>query len=337
MNTPTATRRLLGSVFLAASLVVSLSACGVTGTATVAATNSGPIENLQVMVPNAPGSGYDVTGRAAVKVMDDIGVATGTEVTNLAGAGGTVGLARTLTETGNADFLLMMGLGVVGAAYTNEGDAKVADATPIARLIEEAGAIFVPADSPYKTLDDMITAWKVDPASFAVGGGSSPGGPDHLLPMQLADAVGIDPSTVNFITYDGGGELLPAILGGKLQFAASGYGEFLEQVKSGDLRVLAVTSEERVPVIEDAPTLTEEGVDLVFTNWRGLLAAPGLTDEETARLVTAVTEMHDSDEWADVLESNGWTDAFATGDEFTDFLTEQDERVATVLESLGLV
>ena len=336
MSSHTATRRLLGTAFIATTLVVALSACGVTGTANVAATNAGPIENLQVMVPNAPGSGYDVTGRAAVKVMDDIGVATGTEVTNLAGAGGTVGLARTLTETGNADFLLMMGLGVVGAAYTNEGDAKVADATPIARLIEEAGAIFVPADSPYQTLDDMITAWKVDPASFAVGGGSSPGGPDHLLPMQLADAVGIDPSTVNFITYDGGGELLPAILGGKLQFAASGYGEFLEQVKSGDLRVLAVTSEERVPVV-DAPTLTEEGVDLVFTNWRGLLAAPGLSDEETARLVGAVTEMHDSDEWAAVLESNGWTDAFATGDEFATFLTEQDERVATVLESLGLV
>ncbi|MFC5928393.1 tripartite tricarboxylate transporter substrate binding protein [Cryobacterium melibiosiphilum] len=336
MRIHTATRRLLGTAFIATTLVVALSACGVTGTANVAATNAGPIENLQVMVPNAPGSGYDVTGRAAVKVMDDIGVATGTEVTNLAGAGGTVGLARTLTETGNADFLLMMGLGVVGAAYTNEGDAKVADATPIARLIEEAGAIFVPADSPYQTLDDMITAWKVDPASFAVGGGSSPGGPDHLLPMQLADAVGIDPSAVNFITYDGGGELLPAILGGKLQFAASGYGEFLEQVKAGDLRVLAVTSEERVPVL-DAPTLTEEGVDLVFTNWRGLLAAPGLTDEQTARLVTAVTEMHDSDEWADVLESNGWTDAFVTGDEFATFLTEQDERVATVLESLGLV
>ncbi|TFD50213.1 tripartite tricarboxylate transporter substrate binding protein [Cryobacterium frigoriphilum] len=337
MTTHTAARRLFGTAFIATALVVALSACGVTGTATVAATNSGPIENLQVMVPNAPGSGYDVTGRAAVKVMDDIGVATGTEVTNLAGAGGTVGLARTLTETGNADFLLMMGLGVVGAAYTNEGDAKVADATPIARLIEEAGAIFVPADSPYQTLDDMITAWKVDPASFAVGGGSSPGGPDHLLPMQLADAVGIDPSTVNFITYDGGGELLPAILGGKLQFAASGYGEFLEQVKAGELRVLAVTSEERVPVLEDAPTLTEEGVDLVFTNWRGFLAAPGLSDEQTARLVTAVTEMHDSEEWAAVLESNGWTDAFATGDEFAGFLTEQDERVATVLESLGLV
>ncbi|MGO4690665.1 Bug family tripartite tricarboxylate transporter substrate binding protein [Glaciibacter sp. 2TAF33] len=330
------TRRLIGTAVLASALALALSACGVTGGATDKATSSGPIKNLQMMIPNAPGSGYDVTGRAAVKVMDEIGVSQGTEVTNLAGAGGTVGLARTLTEKGNGDFMMMMGLGVVGAAYTNEGDAKVSDATPIARLIEEAGAIFVPANSPYKTLDDMVTAWKADPAGFAVGGGSSPGGPDHLLPMQLADAVGIDPSTVNYVAYDGGGELLPAILGGKLQFAASGYGEFLEQVKSGDLRVLAVTSEKRVPVI-DAPTLKEQDVDLVFTNWRGILAAPGLSKADKARLVDAVTTMHDSDEWAKVLKENGWTDAFITGDKFGDYLTEQDDRVATVLKSLGLV
>ncbi|MEO6199708.1 MAG: tripartite tricarboxylate transporter substrate-binding protein [Cryobacterium sp.] len=332
-----ATRRLIGSTVVASTLILALSACGVTGsTAGTAATESGPIKNLQVMIPNAPGSGYDVTGRAAVKVMDEIGVTTGTEVTNLAGAGGTVGLARTLTEKGNKDFMLLMGLGVVGAAYTNETDAKVADATPIARLIEEAGAIFVPTSSPYKTIDDLIVAWKKNPGGFPVGGGSSPGGPDHLLPMQLADAVGIEASDVNYVAYDGGGELLPAILGGKLEFAASGYGEFLEQVKAGELRVLAVTSEERVPVL-DAPTLKEQGVDLVFTNWRGLLAAPGLTKAETARLVAAVTTMHDSAEWEQILTNNGWTDAFITGADFAAFLTDQDKRVATVLTDLGLV
>lgn len=334
----TATRpRLFGIAVITSALAIALSACGVTGgTATSPKADAGPLKNLQVMVPNAPGSGYDVTGRAAVKVMDEIGVSSGTEVTNLAGAGGTVGLARTLTEKGNGNFLLVMGLGVVGAAYTNEGDAKVADATPIARLIEEAGAIFVPANSPYKTLDDLITAWKADPAGFPVGGGSSPGGPDHLLPMQLADAVGIKASDVNYVAYDGGGELLPAVLGGKLKFAASGYGEFLEQVKSGELRVLAVTSEKRVPVV-DAPTLTEEGVDLVFTNWRGVLAPPGLTEAEKAKLIDAVTEMHDSKQWKAVLKANGWTDAFVTGDKFASYIKEQDERVATVLKSLGLV
>lgn len=336
MRKPARMRRLIGTAAVASTLVLALSACGVTGGAKTAETDSGPLKNLQVMIPNAPGSGYDVTGRAAVKVMDEIGVASGTEVTNLAGAGGTVGLARTLTESGNGNFLLAMGLGVVGAAYTNEGDAKVSDATPIARLIEEAGAIFVPANSPYKTLDELVAAWKADPGAFPVGGGSSPGGPDHLLPMQLADAVGIEAKSVNYIAYDGGGELLPAILGGKLQFAASGYGEFLEQVKSGELRVLAVTSEERVPVV-DAPTLKEQGVDLVFTNWRGFLAPPDITKAETDRLVDAVTEMHDSEQWKAVLKTNGWTDAFSTGDKFAKFLTEQDKRVATVLTSVGLL
>lgn len=336
MSTAATKRRGLAATALAAAVALTMSACGVTGGQHKAAgTDTGPLANVQVVVPNSPGGGYDVTGRSMVKVMDEIGASKGTEVTNLPGAGGTVGLARTITESANAKFLLVMGLGVVGAAYTNETDARVADATPIARLIEEAGAIFVPAKSPYKTLDDLITAWKADPAGFAVGGGSSPGGPDHLLPMQLADAVGIKAKDVNYVAYDGGGELLPAILGGQIKFAVSGYGEFLEQVQSGDLRVLAVSSKERVPVL-DAPTLTEEGVDLVFTNWRGLLAPPKITAAEKARLIAALTKMHDSDEWAAVLKANGWTDAFITGDEFHTFLVDQDKRVATTLKSLGL-
>lgn len=336
MSTAATKRRGLAATALAATVALTMSACGVTGGQhQTAGTETGPLANVQVVVPNSPGGGYDVTGRSMVKVMDEIGATKGTEVTNLPGAGGTVGLARTITESANAKFLLVMGLGVVGAAYTNETEARVADATPIARLIEEAGAIFVPAKSPYKTLADLVTAWKADPAGFAVGGGSSPGGPDHLLPMQLADAVGIKAKDVNYVAYDGGGELLPAILGGQIKFAVSGYGEFLEQVQSGDLRVLAVSSKERVPVL-DAPTLTEEGVDLVFTNWRGLLAPPKITAAEKARLIAALTKMHDSDEWAAVLKANGWTDAFITGNEFHTFLVDQDKRVATTLKSLGL-
>ncbi|MFC6355223.1 Bug family tripartite tricarboxylate transporter substrate binding protein [Luethyella okanaganae] len=337
MSRPATTRRLIGTAVVATALAVALSACGVTNAAGTAASDVGPIKSLQVMVPNTPGGGYDVTGRSAVKVMDELGITVDTEVTNLPGAGGTVGLARTITESGNGNFLMVMGLGVVGAAYTNETDARIADTTPIARLVEEAGAIFVPANSPYATLDDLVTAWKANPAGFAIGGGSSPGGPDHLLPMQFADAVGIQASTVNYVAYDGGGELLPAVLGGQLQAAFSGYSEFLEQVESGDLRVLAVSGAERVPVLPDIPTLTEEGVDLVFTNWRGLVAPPEITDAQKTALIDALSAMHESDEWAVVLKANGWTDAFVTGDDFASFLTEQDKRVETVLKQLGLV
>lgn len=327
--------RLLGGALLLAA-ATALSGCGVTATPEDTGNADGPITGLQVLVPNDPGGGYDTTGRSAVKVMEEAGLIEGAEVTNLPGAGGTVGLARAVNEEGNGKFLMVMGLGLVGAAYTNQTDAQLSDTTPIARLIEEAGGIFVPADSPYETLADLIDAWKVDPAGFAVGGGSSAGGPDHLLPMLLADAVGISPSEVNFVSYAGGGDLLPAILGGQLQFAASGYPEFLEQVESGDLRLLAITSEKPIDVV-DAPTLIEEGVDLVFTNWRGFVAPPGISDEDRDALIDALTQMHDSDAWQDVLEKNGWTDAFLTGDDYGDFLSEQDKSVQGILADLGLV
>ena len=115
---------------------------------------------------------------------------------------------------------------------------------------------------------------------MAVGGGSSPGGPDHLLPMQLAQTVGIDPKQVNFISYDGGGDLLPAVLGGKVAFAASGYGEFLDQVEAGQVRVLAISGPDRVDAV-DAPTLKESGIDLEFTNWRGVVAPPEISATPT--------------------------------------------------------
>ena len=186
-----------------------------------------------------------------------------------------------------------------------------------------------------KTINDLVAAWKADPKALAVGGGSSPGGPDHLLPMQLAQAVGIDPKQVNFVAYDGGGDLLPALLGGKIAFGASGFGEFLDQVEAGEVRVLAISGAERVEAV-DAPTLTEGGVDLVFTNWRGVLAPPDISAEQRDYLVDIFTEMHATPEWEEALARNGWTDNFATGAEFGDFLAEQDSRVETTLKELGL-
>jgi putative tricarboxylic transport membrane protein len=223
----------------------------------------------------------------------------------------------------------------VGASYTNESEATLADTTPIARLIEESEAIVVPASSPYQTLDDLITAWKADPGGVPVGGASNPGGPDHLTPMLLAQAVDLDPTTVNYVAYDGGGELLAGILGSQIAFGATGIGEVAEQAASGDIRILAVTTEEPVEGV-DAPTLTEEGVDLVFTNWRGIVAPPGLDEAQTQTFIDAITAMHDSEGWQQALEDNGWTDAFLTGDEFGTFLTEESDRVAGVLGELGL-
>ncbi|MBM9622455.1 Bug family tripartite tricarboxylate transporter substrate binding protein [Streptomyces zhihengii] len=293
------------------------------------------IPGLRIMVPNTPGGGYDITARTAARNAEDAGLSHGIEVFNLPGAGGTVGLARLAGERGNGKLAMSMGLGVVGAVHTNKAPTTLADTTPIARLTEEQDIVVVGKDSPYRTIDELIAAWKAAPGKLPVGGGSSPGGPDHLAPMLMAQAAGIAPRSVNYVPFDGGGELLASILGDKVAFGVSGVGEYLDQIRSGELRLLAVTGPERVPGL-DAPTLREAGLDTEFTNWRGIVAPPGLSDGERDRLVALVTELHASKEWQESLRTNGWDDAFLTGDRFGDFLAEQDRNVDQVLKELGL-
>ena len=268
--------------------------------------------------------------------MEDTEITSRFEVFNVIGAGGTVAMARLSNERGNEDLMMAMGLGVVGETFTNKSQARVSSMTPLARLIQESEGVIVPADSPHKSIQDLIDAWKKDPKAVSIGGGSSPGGPDHLFPMEFAKAVDIDPRDVNYITYDGGGDLLPALLGSKIKAGMSGLGEYAEQIDKGQVKVLAVSGEERVPGIE-APTLKESDVDLTFINWRGILAPPGISAERRTQLIDLLQQMHDTQEWADALKSNNWTDAWMTGDEFGEFLTSQDERVETTLKELGLL
>ena len=289
-----------------------------------------------MMIPNRPGGGYDLTGRAAVASLEDAELTKRFEVFNVTGASGTVAMARLMNERGAEDVIMTMGLGVVGALYTNKAEAKLTDATPIARLIEESEGVAVPANSPYTTIDELVAAWRADPGGVTVGGGSSPGGPDHLFPMELARAVGIKPADVNYTPYDGGGDLLAALLGSKIDMATTGLGEFTDQIAEGKIRVLAVSGEKPVAGV-DAPTLQEAGIDLVFINWRGVLAPPGISAERKQQLIDLITQMHASQQWKDQLAKYDWTDAFLVGDEFGTFLKEQDQMVATTLDELGLL
>jgi putative tricarboxylic transport membrane protein len=312
----------MAGVGVTVATVISLSACNGIG---------GSDDAVRVMVPNSPGGGYDTTARVAAKIVEDEKIADDVEVYNLEGAGGTTGLAKLVGSKGKKGELMLMGLGVVGAVYTNQSEKTLADTTPIARLISEPDTIVVPSDSPFKTLDDLVAAWKKSPGDFPVGGGSSPGGPDHLAAHLTAEAIGVTPQDVNYVAYDGGGPLLS----GEIKAGVSGLGEYKDQIEAGQLRVLAVTSAERVEGF-DAPTLMEQGVDLEFINWRGLVAPPGIADKEKDRLVDIVEELHDTGAWDDALAENGWTDAFMTDAEFGDFIESENERVRSVLSDLGL-
>jgi putative tricarboxylic transport membrane protein len=283
-----------------------------------------------------PGGGYDVTARTAVSIADRSGLpGDRIAVFNLAGDQGMVGLSRLLDESGNGRLAMMMGLGVIGATIATGSGHRVTDGTPIARLLEEPEAVLVPADSPFADLAALIEAWRTDPAGLAIGGGSAVGGPDHLMTMQLAQAVGLAPRAVDYGTFDGGGALLPALLDGRIDVAMSSLVEYTEQIRSGRLRVLAVSGSQRVPWL-DAPTLGESGVDLVFTNWRGVIAPPDISAADRAALVELFQDLEQTPEWQSALAQHSWTSAFLAGDGFGEFLRAEDLRVRDTLAALGL-
>jgi putative tricarboxylic transport membrane protein len=293
------------------------------------------VPGLRIMVPNPPGGGYDVTARTAAKNAEDAGLASGIEVFNLPGASGTVGLTRLVNERGNGRLVMAMGLGVVGAVRSNHSPTTLADTTPIARLTEEQGVVVVAKDSPYRTVDDLMDAWRENPGRLRVGVGSLPGGGDHTALMLMARAVGLTPEDVDHVPFDGGGALLTSIFGEGVTFGVSGVGEYLDQIEAGELRLLAVTGSRRVAGL-DAPTLQEAGYDVSFTNWRGIVAPPGLSDAERDQLIGWAEELHDSPQWRSSMKRNGWDDAFLTGDGFGAFLDAQDRRVKSVLRELGV-
>jgi putative tricarboxylic transport membrane protein len=297
--------------------------------------NHSAADQLRIMVPNAAGGGYDTTARTAAMVLEQEGILGRPEIFNLEGASGGMGLVRTVHERGNPDLLMMMGLGVVGALATNDAAAGFGDVTPVARLLSEPEVVLVRSGSRHQDLRSLVRAWRAHPGRLVVGGGSLAGGPDHLATYLVAEAVGIDPLRVRYRRYDGGGPLLAALLTGEVDVAMSGVLENIDQVRAGAVRVLAVTGSQPVPGV-DAPTLSQAGVPLEFANWRGVVAPPGLSAAQRRRLVSIVTEMHDSPSWQAAVRANGWTDDFLTGPAFGEFLSAESRRVHGVLARLGV-
>lgn len=291
------------------------------------------LSNLKIMAPAAPGGGWDQTSRTIQTVLQNTGIAKPVQVFNVPGAGGTIGLAQLANAKGDGSQLMTMGLVMVGAIITNSSKVDLNSVTPIARLTGEYEVLVVPASSPYKNFKDFAAAWKAN-NGLAVAGGSA-GGTDHMLVGLLAKAAGVDPRKMNYVPFSGGGEALAAVLGNQVAGAVAGYGEFEAQVKAGKLRVIGVSSAKRQANI-DAPTFIEQGYKVELANWRGIVAAPGISNADKAKLVAALDKMHASKEWQETLKTRGWTDLYLSGNKYSLFLKTEAARVQGVLKSIGL-
>ena len=290
---------------------------------------------LKITAPAAPGGGWDQTARSMQSAMVASGAAKSVQVVNVAGAGGTIGLAQFINGAkGDGNQLMVNGLVMVGAIITNKAPVTLDKVTPIARLTAEYLVIVVPANSPIKDAKGLAAALKENPGKVTWAGGSA-GGVDHIAVGLFAKSVGADPSKINYIAFSGGGEALAALLGGKVTAGVSGYGEFEGQIKAGRLRIIGITSPEKLPGV-DAPTLKEQGVDLVIANWRSVMAGPDLAPEKRKALLDAIEKMAKSPAWAEVLKQKGWDNAYLAGDEFAAFLKAEQTRVTDILKSIGL-
>lgn len=303
------------------------------GAGAALAQGQAPLE-LKIVAPAAPGGGWDQTARAMQGAMTASGIAKSIQVTNVPGAGGTIGLAQFVAAKGDGAQLMVNGFVMVGAILTNKAPVTLDQVTPIARLTSETLAIVVPATSPIKDAKDLAAALRADPAKVTWAGGSA-GGVDHITAALFAQAAGGDPKRINYVPFSGGGESLAALIGGKVTAGISGYGEYEGQIKAGKLRLVGITAGARQAGIDSA-TLKEQGFDLEIANWRSVVAPPGLNDGQRRVLIDAVDRMVKSPAWAETLKQKGWDDAYLSGDAFAAFLANEQTRVGLVLKSVGL-
>jgi putative tricarboxylic transport membrane protein len=291
---------------------------------------------LKIMAPAAPGGGWDQTARSMQQALVAEKIAKSVQVINVPGAGGTVGIAQFVNSgKGDGNFLMVNGFVMVGAILTNKAPVTLDQVTPIARLTQETQVIVVPANSPIKTAKDLADAVRKEVAKVTFAGGSA-GGVDHIMAALFVAAAGAEAAKVNYIPFSGGGESLAAIIGGKVTAGISGYGEYEGQIKAKRLRAIGVTSPQRLPGV-DVPTFKEQGIDLVLTNWRSVVAPPGITEAQKKALADAIDKLAKSKAWQDILKQKGWDDAYLPGEAFAKFLKDEQVRVNNVLKSVGLV
>ncbi len=299
-------------------------------------------ENPECIAPANPGGGWDFTCRQVGKSLQDQGLIDQTmQVVNLAGGGGGVAYAEVVNKRNDADNLIVAASSATATrlaqgAYPGNTMDQV---RWVASVGADYGVIAVAADSAVNTLPELLDQIKSDPGSVSVAGGAAVGGWDHLKVLIAADAYGIDDvRTVKYIAFDGGGEAVTQLLAGSVQAFTGDISEAKGFVDSGDIKVIAVLAPERLGgEFADFPTAKEQGVEAIGANWRGFYAPGGMSDDAYNAWVSKIGDLYASDEWKQVMASNGLAPLDLQGAEFQSFVADSVARIQSISKEIGII
>lgn len=296
----------------------------------------------ECIAPANPGGGWDFTCRQVGKLLYDLGIEDEpVQITNMAGAGGGLAYAHTVTERSDDAELFVAASSATTTRLAQQayGDATADQVRWVGAIGIDPGAIVVAADSPYESLSDLVDAALADPGSVAFAGGSAAGGFDHIKPLMVLKDAGLeDITTIKYIGVDGGADAITQTIGGFTQAMTGDLSEVVGFLESGEVRVLAVLTEERVPGFEDIPTAQEQGYDVVAGNWRGFYVPKDISDETFMEWADKIRTVAESDEWAEVRAANGLAPFTRVGPDFQNWVdgviadTEELSREIGVIE-----
>ncbi len=317
--------------------IAALAAAGL-GLAAPAMAADQMIEEIHFLIPGGAGGGWDGTARGTGEALTNSGLVGSASYENMSGGGGGKAIGYLIENAESQHGTLMVNsTPIVIRSLTKVFPQNFRDLTLIAGTIGDYAAFVVNKDSDLNTFADLVAAYKADPRSVAIGGGSVPGGMDHLVAAMAMEAAGEDPTKVKYIPYDAGGKAMAALLSGEIQALSTGFSEAVGMAQAGEAKIIGVTSAERVPAFADAPTLKEQGIDAEFVNWRGFFAAPGLPEDQAKAYRDVLSAMYDTPEWEAVRARNGWVNIHNSGDEFRVFLEGQEKQIGDLMKKLGFL
>jgi len=315
--------------------LAAIAAAGV-GFAAPAFADSHKVEEIHFLIPG--GGGWDGTARGTGEALTKSGLVGSASYENMSGGGGGKAIGYLIENAESQHGTLMVNpTPIVIRSLTKVFPQNFRDLTLIAGTIGDYAAFVVHKDSDLNSFTDLVAAYKANPRDVAIGGGSVPGGMDHLVAAMAMEAAGEDPTKVKYIPYDAGGKAMAALLSGEIKALSTGFSEAVTMAQAGEVKIIGVTSGERVSAFADAPTLKEQGINAEFVNWRGFFAAPGLPEDKANAYRDVLATMYDTPEWEEVRARNGWVSIHNSGDEFRVFLEGQGKQIGDLMKKLGFL